>query len=166
MSKKMVIKLKELLLNRKREIFKQIAHLEMGRNAQKERVTELGDAAQKEDLIRLLDHLVERGNEEVREINIALEKMAAGKYGNCEICEKRIETKRLKALPETRLCRKCAQNLEHALELRQHPHDEIMDDALLDEYRNLLDEDILKGMAQLPIDTKSHYLSYRSQKKK
>jgi RNA polymerase-binding transcription factor DksA len=153
MSRKMILKLEELLLNRKREIFKQIAHLEMGRDAQKERVIELADAAQKEDLTRLLDHLVERGNEEVREINLALEKMAAGKYGNCEICEKRIETKRLKALPATRLCRKCAQNFEQAQELRQHPRDEIMDDALLDAYRNLLNERILEGMAQLPIDT-------------
>ena len=153
MSKKMMLKLKELLLNRKREIFKQIAHLERGSKAQDEHVIELGDAAQKEDLVRLLDHLVERGNEEVREINLAIEKMAAGKYGNCEICEKRIETKRLKALPATRLCRKCAQNFEQAQELRQHPRDEIMDDALLDEYRNLLDEGILEGMAQLPIDT-------------
>jgi RNA polymerase-binding transcription factor DksA len=149
----MILKLEELLLNRKREIFKQIAHLEMGRDAQKERVIELADAAQKEDLTRLLDHLVERGNEEVREINLALEKMAAGKYGNCEICEKRIETKRLKALPATRLCRKCAQNFEQAQELRQHPRDEIMDDALLDAYRNLLNERILEEMAQLPIDT-------------
>ena len=152
MSGKMILKLKELLLNRKREIFKQIAHLEMGRNAQKERVIELADSAQKEDLIRLLDHLLERGNEEVREINLALEKMAAGKYGSCEICEKRIETKRLKALPATRLCRKCAQNFEKAQELRQHPRDEIMDDVLLDEYRNLLDEGVLEGMAPLPID--------------
>ena len=150
MSKKMMLKLKELLLNRKREIFKQIAHLERGRNAQKERVIERGDAAQKEDLIRLLGHLVERGNEEVREINLALEKMAAGKYGNCEICEKRIETKRLKALPATRLCHKCAQNFEQAQKLRQHPRDEIMDDELLDGYRNLLDAGISEGRVKLP----------------
>jgi RNA polymerase-binding transcription factor DksA len=145
MNKKMLMKLKEMLLNRKHEVFKQIAHLEMGRNAQKEHVIEYADAAQKEDSIRLLDHLVERGNEEVREINIALEKIAAGKYGTCEICEKRVETKRLKALPATRLCRKCAQNFEHAQELRKHPRDEIMDDALLDEYRNLLDREHIGG---------------------
>ena len=42
-----MLKLKELLLNRKRDLFKQIAHLEMGRNAQKERVIELCDTAHK-----------------------------------------------------------------------------------------------------------------------
>ena len=153
MNQKMILTLKALLLNRKREILNQIAHLEMGRNAQKERVIELVDAAQKEDLVRLLDHLVGRGNEKIREIDLALERIAAGKYGICEICEKRIEKRRLKAVPSTRLCRKCAQNFEQLQELRQHPRDEVMDDALLDEYRNLLDESIFEGMAQLPIGT-------------
>jgi RNA polymerase-binding transcription factor DksA len=118
----------------------------MGRDVQKERVIELGDAAQKEDLMRLLDHLIERGKEEIREINLALEKTAAGKYGNCEICEKRIESKRLKVLPATRLCCKCAQNYEKAQSLRQHLRDEIIADELLEEYRYLLAEDILKGI--------------------
>jgi DnaK suppressor protein len=145
----MILKLKELLLNRKREILEQIAHLEMGRNAQKERVIELGDAAQKEELIRLLDHLVERGSEKVREIDLAFERMASGKYGICEICEKRIEPKRLKVLPVTRLCRKCAQNYEKIQNLRKHPRDEIIDDELIEEYRDLLDESILEGIARL-----------------
>jgi RNA polymerase-binding transcription factor DksA len=153
MNQKVILKLKTLLLNRKREILKQIAHLEMGRDAQKERVIELADAAQKEDLVRLIDHLVGRGNEKVREIDLALERIAAGKYGICEICEKRIEKRRLEAVPATRFCRKCAQNFEQVQELLQHPRDEIMDDALLDKYRNLLDRSILEGMAQLSIAT-------------
>jgi DnaK suppressor protein len=145
MNRQMILKLKELLLNRKREILEQIAHLEMGRNAQKERVIEPGDAAQREELIRLLDHMVERGSEKVREIDLALEKMAAGKYGICEICEKRIEPKRLKVLPATRLCRKCSQNYENIQNLRKHPRDEIIDDELIEEYRDLRDETILEG---------------------
>ena len=153
MNQKVILKLKALLLNRKREILKQLAHLEMGRDAQKERVIELGDAAQKEDLVRLLDHLVGRGNQKVREIDLALERITAGKYGICEICEKRIEKRRLEAVPVTRFCRKCAQNFEQVQELLQQPRDEIIDDALLDKYRNLLDRSILEGMAQLSIGT-------------
>jgi len=153
MNQKVILKLKALLLNRKREILKQLAHLEMGRDAQKERVIELGDAAQKEDLVRLLDHLVGRGNEKVREIDLALERITAGKYGICEICEKRIEKRRLEAVPVTRFCRKCAQNFEQVQELLQQPRDEIIDDALLDKYRNLLDRSILEGVAQLSIGT-------------
>ena len=145
-----MLKLKKLLIIRKREIYKQLVHLKVGRKIQEERVIELGDAAQKEEMIRLLDHLVERGQEEIREIDLALEKMTAGEFGICEICEKPIESKRLKVLPATRLCRKCAQNFEHEQELRQHPRDEIIDDELLEEYRNLLDESISEGIARLP----------------
>jgi len=48
--------------------------------------------------------------------------------------------KRLKVLPATRLCRNCSQNYEEAQKLRQHLRDEIIDDELLNEYRNLNDE--------------------------
>ena len=143
MFEKMIMKLRELLLKRKREILNQVAHLERGRKAQDEHVIERGDAAQKEDLVRLLDHLIERGNKEVREINLALERIAESKYGICEICEKRIESKRLKVLPSTRLCCKCAQNYEKVHNFRQHLRDEIIDDEQLEEYRNLLNEDLI-----------------------
>ena len=134
------LKLKTLLLKRKQEIFKQIAHLERGRQVQEDRVIEPGDAAQKEDLKRLAGHLVERDKAEIREINLALEKMASGKYGICEICEEQIESKRLKVLPATRLCSKCAQNYEKVQKVLRHPRDEIIDDELLDEYRDLLED--------------------------
>jgi len=152
MSEKMILKLRELLLKRKREIFRQVAHLEMGREAREERMIEMGDAAQKEDLIRLLDHLVERGREEIREINLALERMAAGNYGNCEICGKQIELKRLKVIPATRLCRSCAQGYEKVQDLRKHPRDEIIDDELLDEFRYLLDEGVPIGRTKFSND--------------
>jgi RNA polymerase-binding transcription factor DksA len=148
----MILKLKDSLLKRKKEIFKHLTHLEMERKAQDEPMIELGDAAQMEDLNRLLDHLVERGNEEVREIDLALARMAAGTYGVCEICGKRIESKRLKVLPATRLCHSCAQNYEKAQDLRQHHRDEIIDDELLEEYRDLLDDSFSERMVKLPND--------------
>ena len=152
------MKLKELLLIQKRELFSQIAHLELGREIQQERAIEPGDVAQKEDLMRLLDHLIERGNKEIREINLALEKMAAGKYGNCEICSRRIQTRRLKALPATRLCRKCAMDYEKDRELRKRPKDEIIGDVLLDEYRYLLYEDVPRTIARLSENEKTQNL--------
>ena len=65
MSEKTVLKLRALLRKREKELFKQIAHLEMGRKVQEERVIEQADAAQKEDLMRLMDHFIERGKEEI-----------------------------------------------------------------------------------------------------
>jgi hypothetical protein len=67
----------------------------------------------------------------------------------CELCGKSIPIKRLKVLPATRLCRICAQKYEEAQRLRKHHRDEIIDDELLDEYRNLDDENssILKKVS-------------------
>lgn len=43
----------------------------------------------------------------VRDINLALEKIEKGKYGQCEKCGKKIDEKRLQVYPEARLCMKC-----------------------------------------------------------
>jgi RNA polymerase-binding transcription factor DksA len=135
-------KLKTLLLKRKQEIFKQTAHLQLGREVGEGREIEMIDAAQKEDMMRLADHLIERGIEEIKEINMALERMADGTYGICEICGKKIQSKRLKALPASRLCRECARKFEEVQSLQQHPKDKVIDDDVLNEFRNWLDDDV------------------------
>jgi len=43
----------------------------------------------------------------LRDINLALEKLAQGKYGKCEKCGKDIEEKRLEVHPAARFCMKC-----------------------------------------------------------
>jgi DnaK suppressor protein len=139
MTVKKISKLRAALLDSKRDIEQQITHLEESRKAQEESEIETGDAAQKEDLIRLLDHFFGRGKEEIKEIDRALERMATGNYGICEICGRRIEPKRLNVLPQTRLCRSCAQKFEKSQELLQHPRDEIIADELLEAFRDLKD---------------------------
>ncbi|MFH1575651.1 MAG: TraR/DksA C4-type zinc finger protein [Candidatus Nealsonbacteria bacterium] len=44
---------------------------------------------------------------QLRDINIALEKIEKGKYGKCEKCGKPIEEKRLEVHPAARFCMKC-----------------------------------------------------------
>ena len=44
----------------------------------------------------------------LKDINLALEKIEKGKYGQCENCEKKIEEKRLKIMPAARVCMKCS----------------------------------------------------------
>jgi DnaK suppressor protein len=145
-------KLQSLLLNRRREMFEQVAHLEFERDELGQRFIESIDSAQKENLARLIHKLDERGKEEIEEIELALTKMSSGKYGICEICGKSIPIKRLKVLPATRLCRNCAQKYEEAQKLRQHHRDEIIGDELLDEYRNLNAESVSIGNVKLPDD--------------
>jgi len=43
----------------------------------------------------------------LRDINLALEKIKKGKYGNCEKCNKKIDKNRLEVCPEARFCLKC-----------------------------------------------------------
>jgi DnaK suppressor protein len=133
-------RLKKSLLNRRREILKQVAHLEAEQKELEQHFIERIDAAQEEDLARILHKLDERGKEEIEEIDRAVDKMKSGSYGRCELCGKSIPLKRLKVLPATRLCLKCARNFEEAQRLRQHVPDEIVDGELLEEYRSLNDE--------------------------
>ena len=152
MKENTLIRLKALLMNRRREILKQVAHLEAEREELKERFIEPIDAAQKEDLMRLVRKLDERGKEEIEEIDLAMDKMASGTYGKCELCGKSIQYKRLMVLPATRLCRKCAQEYEDNQKQRKHHRDEIIGDELLNEYRNLNDENTSIGRFKLPDD--------------
>jgi DnaK suppressor protein len=143
-------KLESLLFNRRREMLEQVAHLEFERDELGQHFIESIDSAQKENLAQLIHKLDERGKEEIEEIELALTKMSSGRYGICELCGKSIPIKRLKVLPATRLCRICAKNYEEAQKLRKHHRDEIIDDELLDEYRNLNDENSSIGRLNLP----------------
>ena len=145
-------KLKSLLLNRRREMLEQVAHLKFECDELGQHFIESIDSAQKENLAQLIYKLDERGKEEIAEIELALTKMRSGHYGICELCGKSIPIKRLKVLPATRLCRKCAQKYEEAQKLRKHHRDEIIDDELLDEYRNLNDDNPSIGRFKLPDD--------------
>jgi DnaK suppressor protein len=143
-------KLKSLLLNRRREMLEQVAHLEFEREELGQHFIESIDSAQKENLAQLIHKLDERGKEEIEEMELALTKIDSDRYGICELCGKPIPIKRLKVLPATRLCRNCAQTYEEAQKLRKHQRDEIIDDELLDEYRNLNDENSTVGRLKLP----------------
>lgn len=53
-----------------------------------------------------------RLSEKLRDIEIALEKIRNKTYGKCENCGKDISAARLKALPFSKYCIKCAEMLE------------------------------------------------------
>jgi DnaK suppressor protein len=145
-------KLKSLLLNRRREILEQVAHLEFEHEELGRHFIESIDSAQKEDLARLVHKLDERGKEEIEEMEHALNKMSTGCYGVCELCGKSIPIKRLRILPATRLCLHCAQEYEENQKLRKHHRDEIISDDLLDEYRDLNHPDSATGDVKLASD--------------
>jgi DnaK suppressor protein len=55
-----------------------------------------------------LSALITQADEQLLEIQAALERIAAGSYGRCEVCGERIASARLEALPATRTCRDCS----------------------------------------------------------
>ena len=56
----------------------------------------------------ILQALEESARSELKQIERALERLAAGTYGRCEQCGERIDAMRLKALPHATRCQRCA----------------------------------------------------------
>jgi RNA polymerase-binding transcription factor len=98
------------VLRQKREILLQEVAATVGdiETITAERESELEETAQNDRITRLASHLKERDRRTIREIDAALERIAAGTYGECALCENDIGANRLRALPTTTLCIECA----------------------------------------------------------
>src|SRR5262245_13344715 len=70
--------------------------------------SEFEESAQKDRITRLISRLKERDRQKIREIDAALNRMAAGSYGKCQKCGREVGIERLRALPATTLCINCA----------------------------------------------------------
>jgi DnaK suppressor protein len=157
---------RERLLQQRREIFNRLRRLENEWQELSEREIELEEEAQKSDFTSLYDRLDELETKEIEEIDLALYKITAGKYGTCESCHKAISSKRLAALPATRLCRKCAAKYEAQEKTLRSVQSLIRPAVLPPEYRNLDPAEIEKAVidrlrADGRIDLDEFELSYR-----
>jgi len=63
---------------------------------------------QREMAVRTLD----QSTRQLREVRVALQRLANGTYGWCEECEREISGKRLDALPWARYCVRCQERAE------------------------------------------------------
>ena len=57
--------------------------------------------------------LIQNEEEELREIDAALERLEKGEFGICDVCEKPIPKGRLKVIPYARLCIECKRGEEN-----------------------------------------------------
>lgn len=57
----------------------------------------------------LMIHLIQNGEEELKSIDAALEKLEDKTFGICEVCDKKITKARLMARPYAKLCLGCQQ---------------------------------------------------------
>ena len=137
MSEQDKIRLREMLLDQRQEIFEQYQRFEFDLQALGERDVEMEEEAQKADEISLLDQLVERDKDKLEEIDLALFRMAADNYGTCERCHKPISLERLETLPSSRLCRMCARKYDEKQKKLPWAWEVITRAELPDEYKNL-----------------------------
>lgn len=142
MSEQDLMRLREMLLKQRKEIFERLRQFKSDWQALEERDIELEEEAQKADLTGLFDHLDERRKDEIEEIDLALCKMAMGRYGLCENCAKPISLNRLEALLATRLCRRCARKFEEKQMRLPPPREVITRGEVPSEYRDLTDDEL------------------------
>lgn len=137
-----IVRLRELLLKQRNEIFERLRGFESDWKELEERDIEPEEEAQKADITSFYDQLDEREKMQIEEIDLSLCRIAAGSYGVCESCEKLISLKRLEVLPATRLCRKCAHR--YAEEQKRLPRAEevIVCEELPSEYKGLSSEQV------------------------
>ncbi|MBU6391668.1 MAG: TraR/DksA C4-type zinc finger protein [Planctomycetota bacterium] len=60
----------------------------------------------------LMIELIQSGEQGLRDIDIALEKIEEGTFGICEICRKKINKERMRAVPSASLCIDCQREEE------------------------------------------------------
>ncbi len=109
MDSKLKNELARKLRGQREMLFKEIADSETDLSfIAEDRESELEEQAQEELMARLLDRLSDRGKRQLEEIDAALERLADRAYGVCLGCRKPISSDRLRVLPATRLCVRCA----------------------------------------------------------
>jgi DnaK suppressor protein len=123
MNKQLMAKIGEDLRRKKSSLLQDLVatHTEI-QAITEERESELEESAQKDRIARLTSSLKEREQRTIREIDAALERMAAGEYGLCESCGNEIGIGRLRALPAAELCIECATEREkeqHSMNLER-----------------------------------------------
>jgi DnaK suppressor protein len=108
MDKAVFAELREELTARRAELIDLRNTLKRSWQDLNEPASELEETASKEGLSREKQQRSESVHAEIRNIDTALTRMAEGDYGRCEACRRPIRVQRLRAVPWTRYCVKCA----------------------------------------------------------
>lgn len=74
--------------------------------------THMADQGTETERREVNSQILSTRREALFEIDLALNKINQGKYGFCERCDKAIGKRRLKFLPQARLCIKCSRVLK------------------------------------------------------
>lgn len=103
---------KRILLDQKAGLLNKSNKFKEERQEGKEMLGDEIDLATTEINLNLDIRLHERERVLIHKIEIALHKIAEGKYGFCEECEESLDVKRLEARPVATLCIACKEDQE------------------------------------------------------
>lgn len=109
MDKKFLDSLAQLLRHQREDFLREFRTAEEALEfISADRESELEERAQEERSARLLARMDDRTLHAVQEIDAALQRLLNGTYGACEACGRGIAIARLRTLPASRFCRRCA----------------------------------------------------------
>lgn len=125
MRKAFLKNLRESLLAMRRQVLEDIENdSKSSREGQKDEGMDAYDLASEERDRDINMILSDRDRNKLQAIDDALERINAGAYGICEICELDVAEERLKALPFTRLCVTCQAEQEREAKQQRRMDDD------------------------------------------
>lgn len=117
MNKEQLLHFKEQLENRKKELEEELGTIASkspdSKNNWESKFPNFDSNADEEENADEVEEYINRLpieralEEELKDVVGALERIERSTYGKCENCEKNIDTKRLEAIPETKVCIDC-----------------------------------------------------------
>lgn len=96
---------KDVLLNRKRELYSRLNKIEKDLDTLKS--GDSADRAIERENDEVLEEFGTTGLKEIEAIDAALDRIAAGTFGICAKCGEPISAERLAAVPHAALCKEC-----------------------------------------------------------
>src|SRR5579872_1903680 len=123
--KKFLAKMREQLGEMKTKLLSELdSELRAGREANKDEGMDTYDLASEERDREINFILSDRERVKIKQIDDALGRLEEGSYGVCESCGLEVAEERLEAMPFTRLCRDCQQDMEREAKSQRRFDDE------------------------------------------
>ncbi|MGC1679445.1 MAG: TraR/DksA family transcriptional regulator [Candidatus Binataceae bacterium] len=123
--KKFLARMREHLVDMKEKLHSEIeSELRAEREGNKDEGMDTYDLASEERDREINFILSDRERVKVKQIDDALERLDDNTYGVCESCGLEVAEERLNAMPFTRLCRDCQQDMEHEAKSQRRFDDE------------------------------------------
>jgi RNA polymerase-binding transcription factor DksA len=108
----MYTKAKKNLKARKKYLKDRIKEVKTSLTSQRNQ--DWSEAAIEAENDEVLEGIFTETSQELLQVDYALQRIEQGRYSICSECNEKINKKRLKIMPYTSLCIKCAQKLEYA----------------------------------------------------